>query len=127
MRTPHDLVADACARALDELASDHRLDVAATVQLGRNPDLGDYQCNAALRLAKPLDRKPPEIAGELASRIEAPEVIDPPEVAPPGFVNLRLKDEWLAAAAGERAAAGDVRLGPASATEHVVVDFSSPN
>jgi arginyl-tRNA synthetase len=125
--TPHDLIADACSRALADLVPDHGLDVASTVQPSRNPEHGDYQCNAALRLAKPLKRSPLEIAEELAAKIGESEVFDPPQVAPPGFVNLRLKNDWLAAALGERAAASDVHLGPATQKEHVVVDFSSPN
>jgi arginyl-tRNA synthetase len=125
--TPHDLIADACARALADLAPDHGLDVAATVQPSRNPEYGDYQCNAALRLAKPLKRKPIEIAEELAAKIGESDVFDAPEIAPPGFVNFRLKNAWLASALGERATAGEVQLGPSPEKEHVVVDFSSPN
>jgi arginyl-tRNA synthetase len=125
--TPHDLIADACARALAELAPGHGLDVGATVQPSRNPEHGDYQCNAALRLAKPLERGPLEIAEELASRIDPGGLLEEPRVAPPGFVNVRLKDGWLAGALGRRADAGETELGPARDKEHVVVDFSSPN
>jgi arginyl-tRNA synthetase len=125
--TPHDLIADACAHALATVSPDAALDVAATVQPSRNPEHGDYQCNAALRLAKPLKRKPLEIAEELAGHIEASNVFDPPEVAPPGFVNFRLSDTWLAQTLGETASSEEVDLGPAPTKEHVVVDFSSPN
>ena len=127
MPNPQDLIAAACGRALDELHPDAGLDVADTVQLSRNPEHGDYQCNAALRLAKPLKRPPLEIAEELAGGIGGSGVFDPPTVAPPGFVNFRLRDEWLARETGERAAAETVELGPAARREHVVVDFSSPN
>jgi arginyl-tRNA synthetase len=126
--TPHHLIAEACDHALAQLSPEaQQLDAAATVQPSRNPEHGDYQCNAALRLAKQLKRKPLEIAEELAARIGESEVFDAPEVAPPGFVNFRLKDDWLAAALADRAADGDVRLGPVEKQEHVVVDFSSPN
>src|SRR2546430_1506057 len=127
MGTPHDLIAAASAAALGDLTQDADLDVAATVQPSRNPEHGDYQCNAALRLAKPLKRKPLEIAEELAAKIEPGPVFEPPEVAPPGFVNFRLTDAWLAEELGERAGLGRIELGPAAQKEHVVVDFSSPN
>ena len=127
MQTPHELISHACAGALAELHPDAGLDVPATVQLSRKAEHGDYQCNAALRLAKPLKRPPLEIAEELAGGIGESEVFDPPTVAPPGFVNFRLRDEWLAQQTGERAAADAVELGPAALREHVVVDFSSPN
>src|SRR5947199_1565831 len=113
MQTPHELIAHACAGALAELHPDAGLDVADTVQLSRNPEHGDYQCNAALRLAKPLKRPPLEIATELSSQIGAEPVFDPPQVAPPGFVNFRLSDAWLADALGERATSGAIELGPA--------------
>jgi arginyl-tRNA synthetase len=125
--TPHDLIADACSRALADLAPEHGLDVAGTVQPSRNPEHGDYQCNAALRLAKPLRRKPLEIAEELAARLESDGVSEAPQVAPPGFVNFRLSDGWLASAVADAASGGAVALGDAARPEHVVVDFSSPN
>ena len=83
MQTPHELIAHACAGALAALHPDAGLDVPATVQLSRKPEHGDYQCNAALRLAKPLKRPPLETAEELARKIGESEVFDPPTVAPP--------------------------------------------
>jgi arginyl-tRNA synthetase len=125
--TPNYLIAEACARAVSRLAGDADLDVAVTVQPSRNPEHEDYQCNAALRLAKPFKRPALEIAQELAAKIEPSPVFGPPEVAPPGFVNFRLSDDWLAQAAAELATKGEIQLGPAADREHVVVDFSSPN
>src|SRR5262249_13451259 len=52
---------------------------------------------------------------------------EPPEIAGPGFINLRLKSDWLAKQA--RAIADDERLGvaPAARPRTYVVDYSSPN
>src|SRR5947199_716413 len=121
MQTPHELIAHACAGALAELHPDAGLDVADTVQLSRKAEHGDYQCNAALRLAKPLKRNPLDIAEELASSINSSPVFEPPEAAPPGFINFRLSDAWLAQTLGERAAAPTIELGPPPKKEHVVV------
>ena len=55
------------------------------------------------------------------------DLCQPPEVAGPGFINLRLKDEWLV----ERltAAVNDPRLGvePAAQPRTYVIDYSAPN
>src|SRR5437764_1695853 len=122
MQTPHELIAHACAGALAELHPDAGLDVPATVQLSRKAEHGDYQCNAALRLAKPLKRAPLEIAQEFAARIEPSPVFEPPEVAPPGSVNFRLTDVWLAERLADRAGAARIELAPAAQKGHVVVD-----
>jgi len=58
----------------------------------RNPDHGDFACNAALLLAKRLRRAPRQIAEDIAERLgEASEAVERVEVAGPGFVNV-----WLA-------------------------------
>ena len=58
----------------------------------RNPDHGDFACNAALLLAKRLRRAPRQIAEDIAERLgKASEAVERVEVAGPGFVNV-----WLA-------------------------------
>jgi arginyl-tRNA synthetase len=88
---------------------------------------GDYQANAAMALAKSVGRNPREVAAAIAERLDVAGVAGPPEVAGPGFLNLRLLPEYLSAAVG--ALAGDPRLGvgPAERAQTVVVDYSSPN
>lgn len=90
----------------------------------RDEKHGDYQCNAALGLAKRLGRNPRDLASELArtmQELDAEGLLAGAEVAGPGFLNLRLRDE---------AVAETMRgLGqPAEPTgKRVVVDYSSPN
>ncbi len=88
---------------------------------------GDYQANCAMSLAKVLKRKPPEVAREIADRLPLGDWLQPPEIAGPGFINVRLRDDWLAKQL--RAVASDERLGveAASPARTVVIDFSSPN
>lgn len=52
--------------------------------------MGDYACNIALQLARPLRRAPREIAERLAAALELPEDFLTPEVAGQGFINFRL-------------------------------------
>jgi arginyl-tRNA synthetase len=87
----------------------------------------DYQSNAAMALAKRLGRPSRELAEQLVAGLELADICEPPEVAGPGFINLRLRREWLQARLGDILA--DPRLGvPLSeAPRRVVIDYSAPN
>jgi len=87
----------------------------------------DFQANAALPLAKRVGRPPREVATELAARLDVTGICAEPVVSGPGFINLTLRDDWIAAQAS--AMLGDDRLGlaPAAAPQTVVVEYSSPN
>src|SRR5438874_581526 len=80
-----------------------------------------------MSLAKVVGKKPRDLAQEIADRIECGDLLEKPEVAGPGFINLRLQPGWLARQV--QAMAGDERLGVASAVHPrtFVIDFSSPN
>ena len=57
---------------------------------------GDYQANFAMPLGKQLGKPPREIAAAARRRLDVADLCEPPEIAGPGFINLRLKDDWLA-------------------------------
>jgi len=89
---------------------------------------GDYQANFAMPLGKRLGKPPREIAQQLVALADVADLCEPPEVAGPGFINLRLKDDWIVNQLA--AASQDVeRLGIAAAAQpqKIVLDFSSPN
>lgn len=105
-------------------------DPAALVELVRpsqDPKFGDYQANCAMPLAKQLGKPPRQVAQEIVARLDLAELCEPPEIAGPGFINLRIRDDWLAARL--EAARRDDRLGvPISQPARTyVVDFSAPN
>jgi arginyl-tRNA synthetase len=89
---------------------------------------GDYQANFAMPLGKKLGKPPREIAQQLVAAVDVTDLCDPPEVAGPGFINLRLKDNWiieqLAAALGDETRIG---VAPAAQPRTIIVDYSSPN
>src|SRR2546421_4921057 len=93
----------------------------------RDPRHGDYSCPAAMTAAKALGRNPFELAEALAAAVDLGDVCEAPEVVRPGFVNLRLRADWLAARVG--AEVGDDRLGlePVADPQLVVIDYSAPN
>ena len=95
------------------------------------PEFGDLQANGALALARPLQQKPRAIAEAIVAQLQQDSAFTalclPPQIAGPGFINLTLRPERLAAEVQARL--GDPRLGvPEVATpQTVIVDFSSPN
>jgi arginyl-tRNA synthetase len=92
-----------------------------------NPKFGDYQANVALSLSKKLGKQPRIIAGEIVSKLDISDICEPPEIAGPGFINLKLQTSYLEAQLN--AIQLDSRLGIPKATnpQKQIVDFSSPN
>jgi arginyl-tRNA synthetase len=115
--------------ALTQLAPDPARvnDYLGMIRVAQNPEHGDYQANFAMPLGKALGKKPPEVAREIAAKLSASDLVEPPQVAGPGFINLRLRNDWIARQV--QVMAGDERLGVAKAANprKFVIDYSSPN
>ena len=102
--------------------------LAEMVLPSQDAKFGDYQANLAMPLGKRLGKPPREVAKELVERLDVAELCEPPEIAGPGFINLRLRDDWLAQQLA--VASHDVeRLGvaPTATPRTFVIDYSSPN
>jgi arginyl-tRNA synthetase len=91
------------------------------------PQFGHYQTNLALRLAKAEGRPPRQVAEELVERVDLSDVCEPLEVAGPGFINLRIRTDVLAAAADAVLHDPNGGITPAAEPQVVVIDYSSPN
>ncbi|MDH6099475.1 arginine--tRNA ligase [Anabaenopsis sp. FSS-46] len=92
-----------------------------------NPKFGDYQANVALSLSKKLGQQPRAIASAIVEKLDVSEFCETPEIAGPGFINLKLKTSYLETQLN--AIQADSRLGipKAENPKREVVDFSSPN
>ncbi len=92
-----------------------------------NPKFGDYQANVALSLAKQLGQQPRAIAQQIVDKLDVSDICKTPEVAGPGFINLKLKTEYLEGQL--KAIQTDPRLGiaPTKNPKRVIVDYPSPN
>lgn len=94
-------------------------------------EFGDYQCNAAMGLAKSVGMNPRECAQKIVDGLmpKLGDIMEEPEIAGPGFINLRFKQDYLSSAVGQMANDADGRLGipETSNKQKIVVDFSSPN
>lgn len=71
-------------------------DVEPLIQSSQDEKFGDYQCNAAMGLAKKLGKKPREVAESIVAELKIDDLCEPPTIAGPGFINFRLKPEFLA-------------------------------
>jgi arginyl-tRNA synthetase len=124
MTDPEAALGELVQQALaDEFGAEH----AAADPLIRPSGFADFQANVAMSLSKRLGRSPRDVAGPVADRLNAAPAVARAEVSGPGFINITLADEWIAAQSTEQLS--DPRLGvPAAATsQKVVVDYSGPN
>jgi arginyl-tRNA synthetase len=100
-------------------------DQAYAVPCGR-PEHGDFQCNGAIAGAKRIGIDPRKAAAGIASYLANSSAVYEASVAGPGFVNIRLSDDFLVEAA--RLQQCDPRLGlSAPVPQHIVLDFGGPN
>lgn len=92
-----------------------------------DPRFGDYQSNCAMPIAKQLGKPPREVAQAIIDQLDWRDLCQPPEIAGPGFINLRLRDESLAQAVADMLL--DERLGvePVADPRTILIDYSSPN
>jgi arginyl-tRNA synthetase len=88
---------------------------------------GDFQANCAMPLAKQNKQAPRDVASALIEKLDVADLCDPPEIAGPGFINLRLKTDRLADETARLTL--DERLGVAAVQSPrlYIIDFSSPN
>jgi arginyl-tRNA synthetase len=102
---------------------------AAIVRPATDAKFGDYQANGVMALAKELKTNPRQLAEEVVKNLDVDDICEPLEVAGPGFINFRLKADFLAKMLLEINAdpQGRLGIGKAGKPQTVVVDFSCPN
>ena len=93
----------------------------------RRSDRADLQADLAMRLARQAKRAPRAIADAIVAALPANDVIDRIEVANPGFLNIWLRNDWLAAAAVAANASARLAVPLTVAPERIVIDYSHPN
>jgi arginyl-tRNA synthetase len=89
---------------------------------------GDYQANCAMPLGKQLGKPPREIAQQLIASLDVSDICETPEIAGPGFINLKLKSEFvLAQLKAMLADTEHLGVSPAAEPRTLVLDYSAPN
>ena len=90
----------------------------ALVARSGRPELSDYQSNAAMPLAKVAHKSPRDIATQIAEALEKKDFISKVSVDGPGFINMRLTDEFLADVLPQETT-------PSGRT--IIIDYGGPN
>ena len=88
---------------------------------------GDFQCNAAMSMAKILQKSPRDIATAIVDGVEKHSSLSKIEIAGPGFINLYLEDAWLSGfvlGLEMHDSIGTPRVGDGKT---IILDYSSPN
>ena len=115
------------AQALREVAPQHA-DTAFAIERPRQAAHGDYACNLAMQLARPLRRSPRDIAQALIAALPKTDFIDKVDVAGAGFINM-----FVATAAKRQVVHGVLQAGAGYGHVHlgggrkVQVEFVSAN
>ncbi len=99
----------------------------AMVRPAQDVKFGDFQANFAMSLAKRHGLNPQELAARIAEKVQLDDLCSEVEIAGPGFINLRLRDDVIIREVNKLLT--DQRLGVEAANppRTVVVDYSSPN
>jgi arginyl-tRNA synthetase len=93
---PVQILSERFAKAIASVVPGANVD--PQISAGRNPKFGDYQCNAAMSLAKAAAKPPREVAIALVKAVDISDIAEPlteASVAGPGFINIALKPDVL--------------------------------
>jgi len=99
-----------------------------TIERPQNPEHGDYATSLPLKLARVVGQPPLSIAREIVNFIPSSPELASVVAAPPGFINFKLSDKWLAGQVDDILTAGNkfgnIDIGKGS---KVQVEFVSVN
>jgi arginyl-tRNA synthetase len=111
------------ADAVDDLSQ-----YASMIRAAGNPKFGDYQANFAMPIGKIVpDVNPRQVAEMVIEKVELDDLCEPPEVAGPGFINLRMTDEFLQSRLADMLQDPRCLVQKASPPKRILIDYSSPN
>ena len=97
------------------------------VGVSNRPDLCEYQCNGAMAGAKAYKKAPFMIADDVVGNLAESKLFSMKEIVKPGFINLKVSEEFLADYVKE--IEKDEKLGADTAKEPktIVIDYGGPN
>lgn len=122
-----ELVRERFAAALNQMGLDGTA-LAQRVTAVRDPQFGDYQANLAMGLTKQLGVSDPmQIAQDIVQRVDLTGLCEPAEIAPRGFINLRLQNDTIAQALNQVAQSDRLAVRQAPKPRTYIIDYSSPN
>ncbi|WP_127958398.1 arginine--tRNA ligase [Serratia microhaemolytica] len=118
------LLSDKVNQAL--IAAGAPSDCNAQVRPSAKAQFGDYQANGMMSAAKKLAIAPRQLAEKVLQQLALGDIASKVEIAGPGFINIFLNPEWVAAKADQLISAP--KLGIAAVQpQTIVIDYSAPN
>lgn len=97
------------------------------VSPSNRPQFGDYQANGTMAAAKKLGTNPRELAQKIVDQLQLEDVASKVEIAGPGFINIHLAEDWLAAQVCAALNSDSLGMEQAEQPQTVVIDYSAPN
>ncbi len=119
-----ELISDEMKKAFAEAGYDESL---GRVSVSNRPDLCEYQCNGAMAGAKKYGQKPIDIANAVAQKLEGSDVFSSVEAVMPGFLNLKLNNDFLVKYVDAVSKDSKFGLDTVSEEKTVIVDYGGPN
>ena len=102
-------------------------DTNTAVTISTKVEFGDYQINGAMAAAKLLKTNPRALAEQLVQQLDLAELAEKVEIAGPGFINVTLRKDWIAAQLVGASQNPRLTLSANPAPQTIVVDYSAPN
>src|ERR1700712_1551524 len=104
-----DVVGELSGRVRDAVVAAFGGEFAGVDAVIRPSQFADYQANVGLALGRRLGRRPRDVAEEIVAGLRVRDICRTVEVSGPGFINLWLREDWLAGRAQGRRAGPRVR------------------
>lgn len=99
----------------------------AKVTISNRPDLCQYQCNGALAMAKEYHQAPIQMAEQIVELLKQSDTFAAIAAQAPGFINMTVSGEFLAAYINEMRAADKFGLEQPAKKETIVIDYGGAN
>lgn len=99
----------------------------AKVSLSNRPDLCEYQCNGAMAAAKKYKKAPIMIAKDVVEKLAGSRVFSQVAAVNPGFINLKLEEEFLAEYLRQMQADENLSIEKAANPKRIMIDYGGPN
>lgn len=99
----------------------------AKVTISNRPDLCQYQCNGALAMAKEYHKAPIQMAEQIVELLKQSDTFAAIAAQAPGFINMTVSGEFLAAYINEMRTADKFGLEQPAKKETIVIDYGGAN
>ena len=97
------------------------------VTVSNRPDLCEYQCNGAMAGAKLYHKAPVMIANDVAEKLAGSEVFKEATAVAPGFLNLKLSEEYLLKVVDQMASEPKFGLEKPDKIKKIIIDYGGAN